>query len=135
MLLYKIEDNSRFFTISVEDVIEESDELIFTISMFGTLDGDTDSQYLSEIVLFEAEVECVANLRINEVFEDRLSINVRYRDLEILSKNVDVHLKSNLRMKLELQDEIINEIKSLIDSTVLSSDRSISVNLERDEDE
>lgn len=135
MLAYKIKDNSRFFEISVEDVIEESDELIFTICMIGTLDGETDSQYLSEIIEFEAEIERIANVTIDRVIEDKLSINARYSDLDIISETIDVRLKSNARMSLEIQDEVIEEIKQLICSTVLSSDRSISVDIERDDDE
>ncbi len=135
MLSYKIKDNSRFFEISVEDVVDDSDELIFTICMIGTLDGDTDSQYLSDIVAFEAEIERIANVTIDRVLEDRLSINVRYSDLDIISETIDVRLKSNARMSLEIQDEVIDEIKQLISSTVLSSNRSINVDLERNEDE
>lgn len=135
MLAYKIKDNPRFFEISVEDVIEESDELIFTICMIGTLEGDTDSQYLSEIVEFEADIERIANVTINRVIEDKLSINVRYSDLDIISNKINVRLKSNARMSLHIQDEVIEEIEQLICSTVLSSDRSISVDIERDDDE
>lgn len=135
MLAYKIKDNSRFFEISVEDVVDESDELIFTICMIGTLDGDTDSQYLSEIVEFEADIERIVNVTIDRVIEDKLSINVRYSDLDIISNKINVRLKSNARMSLHVQDEVIEEIKQLICSTVLSSDRSISVDIERDDDE